>query len=799
MRNLLKALLGAAMVACLIPMSAAPIGEDAAKTMVGNWLRMGGHTRFHGKQGAVAAVKPFFKDDGAASYYAVELEPTGFVIVPADDEMEPIVAFAEKGRYDPSKENPLGALITSDMEGRWNTLAAEMANAVNQNPQLARQNHVALSKAKWIALSITQDSGREGKSSLSDIRVGPLLKTAWSQTGIDGDKTKACYNYYTPTDGKNWIAGDTENYPCGCVSTATSQLIRYHEYQPENGIGQKEFEVEVNGVAQKRTTRGGDGNGGKYDWNLMPFDPAEVEPSDAERQMIGALTYDVGVASKMDYKKEMSGAWTKDACGTLKNVFGYSQAFFYQFLPRPSMFVPSQNLLDSNLDAGFPMVFEVSPNDPHEVVCDGYGYDSGTLYHHINVGWGGKCDAWYALPVIDDGYKWSTVSAVIFNASPELEDKGEIISGRVLDAAGAPVPQALVTATYDSGEESAITDAKGIYALTGLPSSRTCKITCDKSSVVRFVSTGTSADTEGDEILCGNVWGVDFNNNELDFFAIVSTAGPSGAVSPSGTAIVPKGGSQTFTFIPSEGYGIKDVQIDGVSAGRMSSHTFSNVTATHRISVTFSQEYFDSGSKFNLRASDLGIETFTEFSVKPQIVAYYTDPTRKTQKQFLMKVLTSTYPVDGVDVLCASSVLLYNKVDYKGKALGETLKNNPINNLPIMLTAGSTELKPAVPVIGAYYLASPILDSIVGPLTAGTVFTIKGYCFGNKPPIVLVELNVRGVYKYKKCKIQENTQDKDGVYSVKAVYPVLKSTETPTNYIIFQNSTSMASILFKDQ
>ena len=33
----------------------------------------------------------------------------------------------------------------------------------------------------------------------------------------------------------------------------------------------------------------------------------------------------------------------------------------------------------------------------HEVIVDGYGYNSATLYHHLNLGWTGMADAWYNL------------------------------------------------------------------------------------------------------------------------------------------------------------------------------------------------------------------------------------------------------------------------------------------------------------------------------------------------------------------------------------------------------------------
>ena len=56
------------------------------------------------------------------------------------------------------------------------------------------------------------------------------------------------------------------------------------------------------------------------------------------------------------------------------------------------------------------------------------------------------------------------------------------------------------------------------------------------------------------------------------------------SVSPSNVT-VGYGGSQTFSFNASQGYGL-NVFVDGVSQGQISSYTFSNVTAVHSVNVT---------------------------------------------------------------------------------------------------------------------------------------------------------------------------------------------------------------------
>jgi hypothetical protein len=73
----------------------------------------------------------------------------------------------------------------------------------------------------------------------------------------------------------------------------------------------------------------------------------------------------------------------------------------------------------------------------------------------------------------------------------------------------------------------------------------------------------------------------------LRSYMISSLAGTGGTISPSGNVSVTYGSNQTFTITPETGYAINNVSIDGNSVGAVSSHTFSNITATHTISATF--------------------------------------------------------------------------------------------------------------------------------------------------------------------------------------------------------------------
>ena len=75
----------------------------------------------------------------------------------------------------------------------------------------------------------------------------------------------------------------------------------------------------------------------------------------------------------------------------------------------------------------------------------------------------------------------------------------------------------------------------------------------------------------------------------LPTYTIHATAGPNGSISPIGDTLVDSGGSMNFTIAPNMGFRITDVLVDGASVGALSSYNFTNVTASHTISVTFEE------------------------------------------------------------------------------------------------------------------------------------------------------------------------------------------------------------------
>jgi hypothetical protein len=74
---------------------------------------------------------------------------------------------------------------------------------------------------------------------------------------------------------------------------------------------------------------------------------------------------------------------------------------------------------------------------------------------------------------------------------------------------------------------------------------------------------------------------------DVMLYTISATAGTGGSISPSGAVQITPGTSVTFTITPNPGNTVADVLVDGVSAGAITTYTFTNVQTFHTISATF--------------------------------------------------------------------------------------------------------------------------------------------------------------------------------------------------------------------
>ena len=89
-----------------------PVSVEQAENAVISWLKANPSPLQTAMGQKITQAQTFTNADGTL-YYVLSLAPDGFVIVAADDLVEPIVGFAPSGRFDPSPANPFsGALVS---------------------------------------------------------------------------------------------------------------------------------------------------------------------------------------------------------------------------------------------------------------------------------------------------------------------------------------------------------------------------------------------------------------------------------------------------------------------------------------------------------------------------------------------------------------------------------------------------------------------------------------------------------------------------------------------------------------
>lgn len=519
----------------------AGVSKDDAVNFAQQWLIEAPSRLQKQLSATVTDVVAYSNSNNETVCYVALLDPAGFVVLSADDLSEPVIAFTDTGTLNNLVIGDPGWDLIRTESPKRNEQAKSIATleAANINgTEDSLPSHARKAKNKW-AKYLSRASSTEGISqtrsgrssrgtmngkkafsvegflpttaleggiaSISDIRISPLLSSAWSQSTSKG---QYCYNYYT-----------TNHCVAGCVATAMAQLMRFYQY-PAAGIGQKTYQIKYNGSWIDATTRGGDGNGGAYVWSDMPLVPTSEVYDTNKWAQIGALCYDAGVSVNMQYATSLSVTDTTLAARALTNDFLYPNA---KYIVNYAVGGIASNILrraiNPNLAAHYPVILGII-GDPggHAIVCDGFGYSSGTEYHHLNMGWGGTYDLWYNLPLIDAGANvFDTVYKVIYNVF--TNGTGELIGGRVLDGNANAVSNALVSAIPTGGgaTNTASTDAKGYYSIK-VPSATSYNLTASYSGMqasLTNISVGTSGTSDS-----GNYWDADISfNNTFTFTA----------------------------------------------------------------------------------------------------------------------------------------------------------------------------------------------------------------------------------------------------------------------------------------
>lgn len=224
--------------------------------------------------------------------------------------------------------------------------------------------------------------------------VDELLITKWGQ--------QKPYNLMTPE--YNVIGTTYAHYVTGCVATAMAQIMYYHKY-PTRGKGQISYTM----VPEAGTAIQINGNfNTKLDWdNMLPV-YKEGSYTEAQANAVATLMKLCGASVKMQYTITGSGAFTSDACRSMRKYFLYDEHMRYYFRD----YFPIEEWMDiifNEINNGYPMLYGGASSSGHEFILDGYN-DKGLV--HVNWGWNGEQNGFFDIASLNGYSKQQEMVAV---------------------------------------------------------------------------------------------------------------------------------------------------------------------------------------------------------------------------------------------------------------------------------------------------------------------------------------------------------------------------------------------------
>lgn len=285
-----------------------------------------------------------------AVYVFNDSDRQGFVLVSANDDARPVLGYADHGYVDPTN-------IPANMRF-WMQMYADELAAFTPNQQDITSRHAGAAAAAYPS-------------------VEPIIQAQWGQD--------APYNLYSPTV-------DGQKTPTGCVATAVTQIMHHYKH-PARGQGSHTYTSETYGI-----TLSADFGATTYDWDHMLTHYTRGAYTTQQAEAVATLLHHVGIACNMDYAPGGSGAVTRFAMQALVDYFDYDAA--YRELSK-NYFRQSYMLeqIAAELLAGRPLVVSgrTTNDEGHAFVCDGMQPDG---FLHINWGWDGYCDGYYAISAL---------------------------------------------------------------------------------------------------------------------------------------------------------------------------------------------------------------------------------------------------------------------------------------------------------------------------------------------------------------------------------------------------------------
>ncbi len=317
----------------------------------------------------------------ANSIYAFNINNGGFIIASADDRALPVLGYSDSGQID------------------WDNLPENIRSWFKQYDEAIATlgDRTDLKDGNLII---------DGNPSLTGTRtdkkpIEPLIKTHWNQLEPYYDLTPLYAGSDSTVHGKQSLTG--------CPATSMTQVLNFYRWPqslPDGLPGYKSYDYAdfskfwyVDSLPPVT-----------FDYDNMLNDYHILNPETGKKELVGTDAQQEAVATLMRYCGQAigmayapyelggsgaNGPWMRDA---LVKYLGYPAA---TLLLRSSFsnIDEWEDLVYNELASGRPVLYNGdSDTAGHAFICD--GYDETGLFH-INWGWGGDCDGYFSLSVLN--------------------------------------------------------------------------------------------------------------------------------------------------------------------------------------------------------------------------------------------------------------------------------------------------------------------------------------------------------------------------------------------------------------
>lgn len=297
-------------------------------------------------------------------YVFADKADDNFVVLSADDNIDPVIAYADGAEIDFNN--------LPDNIRYWFDEYARQIEYAAAHPEAAAKADIVQRPT-----------------------VEPKITTLWDQLEPFNEFTPTYYGLPTPT---------------GCVATAMAQIMNWHRW-PQKPVGKKTFTSYWVGqlyIDYDQIT---------FEWDKMLDRYYRTSP-DENIYAVATLMQACGYAAEMEYHNQSSGAAGYRAAIGMFTHFGYSKAMtlesrdWYQIKEW-------DDLVYAELTENGPVYYQgTGTGGGHAFVCD--GYDGATGLFHFNWGWTGKGNGYYRLSLLNPDYQGTGGNSLGYNFTQDI-------------------------------------------------------------------------------------------------------------------------------------------------------------------------------------------------------------------------------------------------------------------------------------------------------------------------------------------------------------------------------------------